>query len=174
MRSAIGMLPLFLPGLLIVVAVSAVLSPWVARRTGTRTSIAFLLAVSYGMILAATIPPDGAPANVEHLGCDLARIGPASPGTYLRLNETSLNVLLFVPLGIMLTLLPPSRARVMAVGAAIALPFVIETVQLTVPMLDRGCQMADLFDNLAGLTVGAVIGIVGHGVARRLRAAPKA
>ena len=43
-------------------------------------------------------------------------------------------------------------------AVAIASPFLIETTQLVLPILGRGCQSADVFDNLTGLLIGAVIG----------------
>ncbi len=41
---------------------------------------------------------------------------------------------------------------------AIALPVAIETTQLVIPALERGCQSADVFDNLTGLVIGLVLG----------------
>jgi hypothetical protein len=46
--------------------------------------------------------------------------------------------------------------------AAIALPFAIETTQMVVPVIERGCQSADVFDNLTGLAVGLAIGTIGR------------
>ena len=86
----------------------------------------------------------------------------------LRLDEASLNVLLFVPLGVSIALLPRSRLKAAIVVVAIALPFAIEAAQLVVLWLDRACESADVVDNLTGLAIGLGGGIV----ARRLAAGP--
>ena len=48
----------------------------------------------------------------------------------------------------------------LVVVAAIALPFAIEATQLLVPLLGRGCESADVVDNLIGLAIGLAIGLV--------------
>jgi hypothetical protein len=52
---------------------------------------------------------------------------------------------------------------------AVLSPFAIETAQLLLPVLGRGCQSADVFDNLTGLVLGGLIGagarILGAGMA---------
>jgi glycopeptide antibiotics resistance protein len=87
-----------------------------------------------------------------------------------RFDDVAQNVLLFVPLGAIIASLGSRRISLTLLGAAIALPFVIELTQLVVRPLDRSCQSADVFDNLTGLLIGyAVIAIVraarrhGHG-----------
>ena len=46
----------------------------------------------------------------------------------------------------------------------VILPFAIETIQLLATGLGRACQSSDVADNLTGLAIGLVIGVV----ARRL------
>jgi glycopeptide antibiotics resistance protein len=90
--------------------------------------------------------------------CDLRRIGLAPLSEYLKITDVSLNVILFVPLGIAIALLPRS-ARSMAIRLlAVASPFLIESTQLVLTNLGRTCQSADIFDNLLGLTIGAIVG----------------
>jgi glycopeptide antibiotics resistance protein len=91
-------------------------------------------------------------------------VGPASIAELLSFGDPTYNVLLFVPLGLAIGLIPPSR-RMAALGvAAVILPFAIETTQLLATGLGRACQSSDIADNLTGLVIGLVIGVV----ARRL------
>ena len=168
--SEAGVLPWFLPGVVIWVAVALVAGGRVGRALGVRRAVAFALIASLGIILSATLTPlRGALAfgTVGSGSCDLSRVGFAPLRDLLRPNEASLNVLMFVPLGVSIGLLPRSRLKVAIVVAAIVLPFAIETTQLLVLWLDRACQSADVVDNLTGLAIG-----LGGGVAvRRLAAA---
>jgi VanZ family protein len=75
-----------------------------------------------------------------------------------RINDSSLNVLLFVPLGIAIGLLAWSPRAAAILVAGLLLPFVIEATQAWLPALGRGCQSADVVDNITGLVVGLVIG----------------
>lgn len=161
MRTFATVLPWFLPGVALSIVVALLLGRRIADRLKTTWPVAALLIVALGAVLAATIPPDrgllGAGARAV---CDLARLGPAPIGEYLRLGDTSLNVALFVPLGLALGLLPRASAKRLW-PLAILLPFAIEALQLLVPALGRGCQSADVFDNLLGLALGAsVAGVI--------------
>ena len=90
--------------------------------------------------------------------CDFSRIGPAPLDALRSINEISLNILLFVPFGVAVGLLPIGRPKAVVVLAAIALPFAIEGIQLVATALHRGCQSADVADNLTGLIAGLIIG----------------
>ena len=63
-----------------------------------------------------------------------------------------------MPLGFTIGLVPGSRRRNVLAVVAVAAPFAIETAQLLLPILGRGCQSADVFDNLTGLVVGWIVG----------------
>jgi glycopeptide antibiotics resistance protein len=144
----------------------AVLVAFLARRRlahwlGTSEVIGWSLIVSLGIIVAATLTPlrEGAGSTVwTGPGCDLSRIG-FPPWRELRsLNDTSLNILLFVPLGVALGFVPRSRRKAGMLLAASALPVVVEALQLLLTPLDRACQSADVVDNLTGLVIGLVAG----------------
>jgi hypothetical protein len=122
--------------------------------------VAGLLILSIGIILAATLTPHANSGTVDVTLCDLSRLGPAPFREYRRLNDTTLNVLVFVPLGVAIAVVPRTGHRAALLGAAIALPFAIETVQLVVPWLARGCESADVVDNLTGLLLGLAVGTV--------------
>jgi hypothetical protein len=151
--------PGFFPGLLLAGACALLFSRRLGARIGARRAIAAGLILSVGLIAAATLtpgvdPPHGGP------GCDLSRIRLAPFREVSSLGEVSLNILLFVPLGILLGLLDRSRAKLVLIAAAIALPIAIESLQLVVAPLERACQSADVVDNLTGLGIGLAAGIV--------------
>lgn len=156
-------LPWLLPGAAIALIVSVAMSGAVSRVLGARRPIAWVTVLSLGMILAATLTPQSAALAFGAVGtasCDFSRIGLAPLHELLRFDETSLNVLLFVPLGASLAFIPRSRLKVVVLIAAIALPFTIETTQLLLPILDRACESADVIDNLTGLAIGLAGGVV--------------
>ena len=108
MRTLAGVLPWFLPGLAITTVIALAVAGRVARRLRTESWIAFLLLMSVGAVLAATIPPDaggfsGRPSAPGR--CEFGRIGLAPLSQYLHFGDTSLNVILFVPLGLAIGLL---------------------------------------------------------------------
>jgi hypothetical protein len=150
----------------LVVAVFA--SRPVARALGTGQILAGALVISLGIILSATLTPSpfgpqrhvGLAGNPESYRptCDLSRIGPAPIGDYLTINDTSLNVLLLVPLGLTIGLLPASRCKTAILVLAVGLPFIVEGTQLVVVPLNRACQSADVSDNLLGLVLGLAAG----------------
>ncbi|NVN53451.1 hypothetical protein HLY00_3799 [Mycolicibacterium hippocampi] len=158
-----SVLPWFLPGLAITIAIALALAGRVARRLCTRRSIAFLLLMGVGVAISATIPPDsdGFIGETSAFGrCDFGRTGFASLSHYLYLGETSLNVILFVPLGLAVGLVDRSPATAWLLLAVLALPPSIEAIQSLAPMLGRGCQSGDVVDNLCGLGIGLALGVM--------------
>ena len=163
MRTLAGVLPWFLPGLAITTVIALAVAGRVARRLRTESWIAFLLLMSVGAVLVATIPPDagGFSGRTSAPGrCDFGRIGLAPLSQYLHLGDTSLNVILFVPLGVAIGLLGRSAVTAWLLVAALASPVVIEAIQSLAPMLGRGCQSRDVVDNLLGLGIGLALGVL--------------
>jgi hypothetical protein len=146
---------LFLPGLGASLVVAFILGGAVRRTLGAGPLLSWALIVSLGLILSATITPtqEAIQGRAGMAGCDLFRVGLARLHEVLEFGDTGLNVL-FVPLGAAIGLLPRSRRKAAIVVAAFALPFAIERVQLLAPLLHRGCQSADVIDNLTGLAIG--------------------
>lgn len=160
-------LPWLLPGAAISVVVSIAASGAVGRALRVRRPVAWVMVLSLGIIMAATLTPQWEALAFGARGsssCNLSRLGLAPLGELLRLTDTSLNVLMFIPLGATIGLVPRSRRKAAVVIAAIALPFAIESIQLLAPALDRACESADVIDNLSGLAIGLAGGVV----ARRL------
>ena len=163
----------FIPGLLVALLFGLATGPWAARRWGTSRSLGTALMASFGAVVALTLTPGGdvAPPGSFLGSCDLTRFGPPSLADLSSLNEVSLNVILFIPLGISIGLLARSRLKAATVVAAIALPFAIEAIQLVVVPLGRYCDSADVSDNLIGLVFGLALGtIIGGAVRHRVRA----
>jgi glycopeptide antibiotics resistance protein len=153
------------------IVATAVLSRPLARWLGCGRWVAALLVFGFGIVLAVTLVPDPAALRgVPSTGvCDTSRIGLIPLDQLLRPNEYSLNVLLFVPLGLAVGLLPHTRRAAMIALAAASLTFVVEAIQLVATGLGRGCQTADLFDNLLGLAIGAAVGALAGALAARAR-----
>jgi glycopeptide antibiotics resistance protein len=169
-----NVLPWLLPGLV----VSALVGMFVGRRVGrafaTGPAIGWGLVVCLGLIISATLTPLRGEFELDTSGigtCDFSRIGVAPLGQLLRIGDTSLNVLLFMPLGFTIGLIPGSRRRHVLAAIAVLSPFAIETAQLLWPILGRGCQSADVFDNLTGLVIGWMIG-AGANIMSGVTAAP--
>ena len=156
----LGQYPGFLPGLAVSVLLAAALHRYVARQLGISEPVAWLLLISFGGIIAATLTPGVGtfPPIVVRPSCDVSRIGPAPLGQYVALGATGLNVLLFVPLGVLIAQLPRSRAMAIAVVSAALLPFTIEVIQLAAMPLGRACEGGDVVDNLLGLALGLAAG----------------
>ena len=155
-------LPWLLPGLLLGLVVALALGPRIGRTLGTSAAVGVLLVVSIALIVAATLTPQSGALVLgarSDGSCDLTIIPPWL-SELLHPTDITLNVLLFVPLGVALGLLPRSSRRTALVAGAVLLPFVIESVQLVAPVLDRACEANDVADNLVGLAVGLLVGWV--------------
>lgn len=171
-----GPLPFLLPGIAIALVVSIVVSRRVGRALRVPWLVAFVLVFSLGIILSATLTPLRSAFAAQVTGpqsCDLSRFGPAPLADYLSRSKSDAgeNVAIFIPLGLAIGMIPPSRRKAALTIAAILLPVAIEAVQLLVPALGRACQSADVFDNFAGLVLGLGLGTGARRVLAGRRAA---
>jgi glycopeptide antibiotics resistance protein len=169
-------IPWFLPGIAASLILASLLMTPVQRALRTGPALSWALIVSLGFVLSATLTPAQEALDFGTVGsgsCDLSRVGLAPLRELLRLNETSLNVLLFVPLGVSIAFLPRSRLKAAILVAAIALPFAVEATQLLVLWLDRACESADVVDNLTGLALGLGGGVVAGRLAAALARRPR-
>jgi hypothetical protein len=165
---------LFWPGVAVALVVALAASARLGRAIDRPWTVAFGLTFSVGVIVAATLTPgrDALLLGIPGGGrCDLSTMAWPSIRDLRTLNDTSLNVLLFVPLGITITVLGRSRRTLVLVLAALAFPFAIEAIQLVVTPLGRACQGVDVVDNLTGVVIClaiaglplAVVRLVGGG-----------
>jgi glycopeptide antibiotics resistance protein len=162
-RDYLGDFAWFWPGTVITIVLGIMLGPLVAKALRIRWAVAVLLVLGLGLIVSATLTPSREALRFGILGsgsCDLQRIGIASIADLVGLEDPTFNVLLYVPLGVAIGLVPTTSRLVGLIVAAIALPFAIETIQMVVISLDRACQSADISDNLTGLVIGLAIGVV--------------
>jgi glycopeptide antibiotics resistance protein len=161
-RSFLDAVPLFPLFLAFGFVVCALIAPAVGQRLHARGIVAFLLLASLALVIAATLLPTAdAMTGVSSGGtCDLTRIRFPTVSEVRGDSQTRLNLLLFLPLGISIALLPLGIRSVAIAVAAFALPWVIEGLQLTVQVLGRGCQSADVIDNLIGFTLGLATGLL--------------
>jgi hypothetical protein len=175
----LGGYPGFLPGVALSIVVGLASSGRLAKVLGIGRPLAWATVVSLGIVLSATLTPSPSGSDQPSRGfadeprspvCDLSRIGPAPMADYLSVDNTSLNVLLFVPLGAVLGMFPRSRARTALILAALVLPTVVETSQLVMVPLNRACQSGDAFDNMAGVVIGLLIGTVARWLGRKVSA----
>jgi hypothetical protein len=158
---AFGVLPWFVPGVVVSLVIAFGLCRAFGRKLGAPPPVAFAIVAAFGVIVSATLTPVNDALSFGEVGtgtCDFSRIGLAPLSELLRINDTSLNVALFMPLGFAVALIDARRRRLALIVASLVLPFVIETIQLVAPILHRGCQSADVSDNLTGLVIGLVIG----------------
>lgn len=155
-------IPWLLPGMIASIVLGLVVARPLGRALRARPLVAWLVVVGAGLVLSATVTPLRDALESGHVGtggCDLSRIGLIALGSLRSINDSSLNVILFMPLGVAIGLVPAGRPRTILVVAAVASPFVIEAIQSVAPVLGRGCESADVIDNLTGLAVGLIVGI---------------
>jgi glycopeptide antibiotics resistance protein len=158
-------IPWFWPVTVAMVGVATFFSMQVARSFGTTQLHAFVLLVSIGGIVALTLTPAG---DSGGHACRIPSSWLISLGDFVPPNDRGLNVVLFIPLGIALGLMPRSPVKAEAVFLAALSPLLIELTQSIVG-LGRTCEATDVVDNLTGLAVGFLIaGVVGV-VLRRWR-----
>lgn len=156
-------IPWLLPGLVVWIVLAFALGGAVGRSLRAGPLLGWALILSLGIVVSATLTP-----SHEAIGsgvtnsryCDYSRIGLAPIDEILEFGDTGLNVLMFIPLGVAIGLLPRSGRKAVVVAAAIALPFAIEATQRLVTLLDRACESADVVDNLTGLAIGLAVGFV--------------
>ena len=158
----------FWPAVAVSIVASRLLASRAARALNANWWVAWLLVISLGVIVSATLTPIHAPGGIDIAAerpCDLSRRWFASPTEIIALTDVTLNLAVFIPFGFAVGLLPISGRTFAVVVAATALPPAIEGLQFLVPVLARGCQSGDVVDSLTGLAVGMAAAIV----ARSLR-----
>jgi hypothetical protein len=158
--SLIGTVPWFLPGVVLTIAVSALVCTRVGRWLGAGPVRTWWLLSGLGFVVVTTLTPQRDAIEHGAIGsgtCDLSRTWFAPLDFYRGANDSAENILLFVPLGIAIALLP-GRLRRVAIPAGLLLPIAIEVLQRQATFLNRSCQSADVVDNTAGLLIGLAIG----------------
>jgi hypothetical protein len=157
-----GILPWLVPGIAVALVVSILASGLVGRWLGVHRVLAALLILSLGVILVGTLSPlsaeDVLPPELRDT-CDFSRTWLAMPADLAGHGDVVINILMFIPFGFAVGSIRWSWRKLALIVGAIALPFAIETAQLVVLSLGRGCQSADVVDNLTGLCIGFFAGV---------------
>lgn len=173
-RAAFSGSPWAVPALVGLLAANLLLAVLLARWRG----LPFLKTAAAGSataaILAITLTPslDAGSGRTRFADFTPDLVGLADMST---INERSLNLLLFVPLG-MATVLPNSiRRRLISIFVALLVAPTVEATQYAFASLGRsGFQLGDVIANSEGVVVGLLVGWAarhaGAVVTRRLRA----
>jgi len=104
-----GVLPWFLPGIAVSMAIGLFACRAVGKLLGVRPLLAWTILVAFGVIVSATLTPLRGALDFAAIAtgtCDLSRVGLAPIAQLIQLGDTSLNVALFIPLGIAIGLVP--------------------------------------------------------------------
>lgn len=161
-------------GVLALVIATAVAWP-VARRMRVPVVPVWLFLATVGGFLAATVTPSPTAGHWNWRGVTSFALVFPSPDALHSLNDTSMNVLLGVPLGLAAVWLAGACRRWWPLLAVVALPFVVEGIQALLPLGRLGFQLPDVIANGIGLLAGGMLGAVVAGAAllrRRLHVAP--
>lgn len=158
-------MPMFWPGLLCSLVPAALLNQAVGRWLRAHWAVAFVLLLALGGLATLTLLPDAwgpfwgySRYAVRH--CNLTGYGLRPLHDFTTVNPTSLDVALYVPIGLAGALAGTrARAATVLLGAAL-LPVVIEGVQYALPGIGHACTVQDVLDSLLGLALGAAIGLL--------------
>lgn len=147
-------------GLVVTAVVAVLVARPLARRVGVPALGAAAWLVALGVVVTLTMTPGTSWGPVTERTCSLTTWSLLEPSSLLGVDQRGANVLLLVPLGLLSALPRTRRTLAVALGAALALPFVAETFQYLVPALARVCDVEDLADNLTGVASGALLGLL--------------
>lgn len=133
------------------------LGAWLRSRPRVAWALAGLAAVP---VVALTFVPTG--RRVEQT-CEVAWYLTAPSRV-----EPLANVVLFVPIALLLAVALGRPLLAFAVASATSVA--VEAVQAAVPALGRSCSTIDLYSNVVGAALGAVLGAVACWLASRVMA----
>ncbi|WP_371500085.1 VanZ family protein [Kitasatospora sp. NBC_00374] len=165
--------PLFWPGVLCSLLLAALLSRPVGRLLRAHRAAGFLSVLALGGIITLTLLPDTRLPLWENARyavqqCSFDRVGPHPLAELFTATQSSLNVALFVPLGLTAALAGTWGRRIAAGSVAALIPPAVEATQYAIPALGRACDGQDLLDNYFGLALGLVLGALAGPIARAL------
>lgn len=156
MQVAIDRTPWAPVGLLLAAAVAVLLAYPVSRLLKSNPIIVGLLLASVGFALVFTLTPTvGEVYNAGH--CYL-KFSQPTRADLVAPTDVSLNILLFLPTGILIVLLRPLGAIVATAVLVMIIPVAVEWIQLVQTDLGRTCSALDIATNELGLLIGLGIG----------------
>lgn len=164
MRDEPYLVPIFVVGSALAVVVFCVLR----RRGKTPSVLTLLFMIAFIGFLAVTLTPSRSSnfSSTAHGYCAFDAKG-LLPGRALLSHSGTrmLNVLIAVPMGF-LAVLRRGRSRAYQVAAVVIAPLAVEGAQWILPQLGRSCSSMDAGDNLTGVVVGLLGGVVVAAVLR--------
>lgn len=169
--------PWAIPVVLGSVAVAVVVGALLQRRWGATAWLVAAAIVSVGLIVGITLTP-----NAGYDGTPFVDPRPdpgpwgylTAPAYWFHLDARSLNVALFIPLGLTLALLARGSMRWVILAIGLAAPWLVEGLQRVLPFA-RDTQYIDVADNSTGFVVGFLLGFAtGLLIASARRSSPTA
>lgn len=159
-------LPLLIPTFVVGIVAAFAVRRRLARTLRMPVWAAWLLVASTAVIVAVTLTPQreaaGAPDVFAALPVAEAPLGGAVwrwPWQWL-LDDRTLNVAIFVPLGVAVAFVGRAGVRWLLVGALLVAPLAIEVTQYLVGWLARDSQWQDVVDNTTGALLGLGVGLL--------------
>jgi len=131
------------------------LAVWLAGRRTGKATVAALLVLAWGLVIATTLTPSPYELFDRHITCSFSLSLGEVP------EERLANVALFVPLGFISWFATP---RLVWLGMAFLAPFVIEATQGLILALNRECDVTDVLANVMGVGVGVAAAVLLAGV----------
>jgi VanZ like family len=159
--AALRDVPWFWPGIVASIVLAAALERPVSILLKVGHLLAFLAVLSLGAILVVTLTPSidgGYWSSARYCGFDVRM--PLSPLALLRPEQRSLNVVLFIPLGLFLAWCANRKSAPWLLAGGLLLPIFVEFLQFLLPVLGRSCEAEDVVDNATGFVYGAVAGLL--------------
>ncbi|MER7558729.1 hypothetical protein ABTZ46_17415 [Nocardioides sp. NPDC126508] len=156
-------LPLALPTIIGAGVLAVLGAPWWARWLQVPRATAVLFVAVCGAYLGVTATPNrsglwGAAGASRGLNLEV-QLPPL--GNLLMISSDSLNVLAGASLGAVSVLMWCAGRREVAVATAVALPLLVELVQMLFPAMGRiGFLLSDVVVNWIGAGLGAGIGAI--------------
>lgn len=165
--------PFVVAAVALLAVVSILLSSRLTARLSCRRTAAALLLLAGSAPFVLTLLPNPSSGLLPSAGTGGGPLSRACSGL-VRLpaqwgarGEEPANLLLLVPLTVLAVLLLDRRAAAVVVVLAVLFPFAVETVQYSLPRLNRQCDATDLVLNLTGVGLGSATGLLLRGLGLR-------
>ena len=160
-------LPLLFPALAVGLVLAVLASQPLGRALEMPAWAAFTLVASIVLVVAVTLTPRRETAGAVDLFASVpateSPVGPELwrwPWQWWPVDDRTLNIALFVPLGLAVGLVGRRRARRVLAVLALVSPLLVEGTQHVVNWLARDSQWQDVVDNATGVIIGLVIGVL--------------
>lgn len=157
-QQAFEMTPWARGGLVIVAVVAVVLAFPFGQLLRSNPIVVGLLIAAIGAVLVFTLTPQ--PRIYGGADTCLYSFSKPSRSDLVEPTDISLNLLLFLPIGVLVMLLRPVVVIVMFILFALLLPIALEYLQFAISRLGRTCSFYDIATNELGLIIGLAIGVI--------------